>query len=113
MLGCPNLPQYAITDADCDEGQAGRSFSDEAVGTMFAACKGQVCVVGMQTAAAAARLLPPMLPAWGAGLSRPLLLCPCSTHPSLAPPCAGLVGGPRVWRHAGAAHLLQRRAGTK
>ena len=42
MLGCPNLPQYAISEADCDEGQAGRSFSDEAVGTMFAACKDQV-----------------------------------------------------------------------
>ncbi|KAI7841336.1 hypothetical protein COHA_004954 [Chlorella ohadii] len=41
VLGCPNLPQYAISEADCDEGQAGRSFSDEAVGTMFAACKDQ------------------------------------------------------------------------
>lgn len=42
VLGCPNLPQYAITEEDCDEGQAGRSFSDDAVGSMFAAAKGQV-----------------------------------------------------------------------
>jgi hypothetical protein len=42
VLGCPNLPQYAISEEDCDEGQAARSFSDEAIGTMFAACKGQV-----------------------------------------------------------------------
>ena len=42
VLGCPNLPQYAISEADCDEGQAARSFSDEAIGTMFAAAEGQV-----------------------------------------------------------------------
>jgi hypothetical protein len=42
VLGCPNLPLAPITDQDCDEGQAARSFSDEAVGTMFAASKGQV-----------------------------------------------------------------------
>lgn len=42
VLGCPNLPQAPISEADCDEGQAGRSFSDEGVGTMFAAAKGQV-----------------------------------------------------------------------
>lgn len=41
VLGCPNLPQYAISEEDCDEGQAGRSFSDDAVGSMFAAAKGQ------------------------------------------------------------------------
>lgn len=46
VLGCPNLPRYAISEADCDEGQAGRSFSDEAVGTMFAACKDQVSTPG-------------------------------------------------------------------
>lgn len=53
VLGCPNLPQYAISEADCDEGQAGRSFSDEAVGTMFAACKGQVggCEAGLHAGA--------------------------------------------------------------
>jgi len=42
VLGCPNLPQQAISEEDCDEGQAGRSFSDETIGTMFAAAKGQV-----------------------------------------------------------------------
>ncbi|EFN54129.1 hypothetical protein CHLNCDRAFT_31694 [Chlorella variabilis] len=46
VLGCPNLPQYAITADDCDEGQAARSFSDEAVGTMFAASKGQGAYAG-------------------------------------------------------------------
>ncbi len=55
MLGCPNLPQYAITEEDCDEGQAGRSFSDDAVGSMFAAAKGQVG----RPAAPAQRLPPP------------------------------------------------------
>lgn len=46
VLGCPNLPQYAITDADCDEGQAARSFSEESVGTIFAASKGQGAYAG-------------------------------------------------------------------
>ncbi|KAL4429370.1 hypothetical protein ABPG77_005144 [Micractinium sp. CCAP 211/92] len=46
VLGCPNLPQYAITEEDCDEGQAGRSFSDDAVGSMFAAAKGQGAYTG-------------------------------------------------------------------
>jgi 3'(2'), 5'-bisphosphate nucleotidase/inositol polyphosphate 1-phosphatase len=42
VLGCPNLPQTPITDDDCDEGQAARSFSDDNIGTVFAASKGQV-----------------------------------------------------------------------
>jgi 3'(2'), 5'-bisphosphate nucleotidase/inositol polyphosphate 1-phosphatase len=46
VLGCPNLPLAPITDQDCDEGQAARSFSDEAVGTMFAASKGQGAYAG-------------------------------------------------------------------
>ena len=46
MLGCPNLPQSAIDDEDCDEGQAARSFSDETVGTMFAAQRGHGAYAG-------------------------------------------------------------------
>ena len=46
VLGCPNLPQQAIGHGDCDEGQAGRSFSDETIGTIFAASKGQVRITG-------------------------------------------------------------------
>ena len=55
VLGCPNLPQQAIREGDCDEGQAGRSFAEEGVGTLFAAAKGQ--------GARAGPLLAPGLPA--------------------------------------------------
>lgn len=55
VLGCPNLPQEPIREADCDEGQAGRSFSEEGVGTLFAAARGQGARMGL--------LLAPGLPA--------------------------------------------------
>jgi 3'(2'), 5'-bisphosphate nucleotidase/inositol polyphosphate 1-phosphatase len=36
-LGAPNLPQWSISEVDCAEGQSGRSFVEDGVGSMFAA----------------------------------------------------------------------------
>lgn len=46
VLGCPNLPQYQISESDCAEGQAGRSFSEEDIGTIFAARRGHGTFAG-------------------------------------------------------------------
>lgn len=67
MLGCPNLPQYQITAADCDEGQAGRSFSEEDIGTIFAARRGHGTYAG---------------PLFGAGLPPTRVHCNDTLPPS-------------------------------
>ena len=45
VLGCPNLPQVALVDADGQAGASSRS-SEESVGCLFAAQKGQGAFVG-------------------------------------------------------------------
>jgi hypothetical protein len=45
VLGCPNLPQTALVDADGESGAASRS-SEAGVGCLFAAQKGQGAFVG-------------------------------------------------------------------
>lgn len=45
-LGCPNLPQWPISELDCSEGQAGRSFIQDGVGCIFAAHIGRGTFTG-------------------------------------------------------------------
>jgi 3'(2'), 5'-bisphosphate nucleotidase/inositol polyphosphate 1-phosphatase len=40
VLGCPNLPQWAIAEVDCSEGQACRPYTEDGVGCVFAARRG-------------------------------------------------------------------------
>ena len=45
VLGCPNLPQEALVDADGESGASSRS-SEVSVGCLFAAQKGHGAFVG-------------------------------------------------------------------
>lgn len=48
VLGCPNLPHWAITDVDCDQsdGEHCMAYDDGGIGTLFAARKGQGAFAG-------------------------------------------------------------------
>ena len=47
VLGCPNLPHWAITDVDCDgDNHECRAYDDIGIGTIFAARKDQGAFAG-------------------------------------------------------------------
>ena len=48
VLGCPNLPHWAITEVDCneDDGEHCKAYDDRGVGTIFAARVGQGSFAG-------------------------------------------------------------------